>query len=116
MKRWFSSALIGCALIVAQPALATTNAACVTNTFEVAWVHPGIYFYANPEAYGCTGASVRVKQAETGCFPSDAVAAGTRYYLAGEHAVSGECVHICETEQATTVVIFDLDNTYACAE
>ena len=114
MTRLLAGALMGAACLA--PGAAAAETVCVTNTFEVAWVHPGIYFYANPDAYRCEGPSVRVKQGETGCFAADLVTAGTRYFLAGEHAVSGECVSICETTRAANTVIFDLANTYACAE
>lgn len=114
MMRSFTVALAGIAFLV--PAASAAAAVCVTNTFEVAWVHPGIYFYANEDQYRCEGPSVRVKQGETGCFAAELVTAGSRYFLAGEHAVSGKCVPICETTRAETTVIFDLENTYACAE
>ena len=114
MTRLLASVLMGAACLV--PGMAAAEAVCVTNTFEVAWVHPGIYFYANQDEYRCEGPSVRVKQGETGCFAADLVTAGNRYFLAGEHAVSGECVSICETARAENTVIFDLAHTYACAE
>ena len=114
MTRLLAGVLMGAACLA--PGAAAAETVCVTNTFEVAWVHPGIYFYANPDAYRCEGPSVRVKQGETGCFAADLVTAGTRYFLAGEHAVSGECVSICETTRAANTVTFDLANTYACAE
>ena len=114
MTRLLAGVLMGAACLA--PGAAAAETVCVTNTFEVAWVHPGIDFYANPDAYRCEGPSVRVKQGETGCFAADLVTAGTRYFLAGEHAVSGECVSICETTRAANTVIFDLANTYACAE
>ena len=114
MTRLLAGVLMGAACLA--PGVAAAETVCVTNTFEVAWVHPGIYFYANPDAYRCEGPSVRVKQGETGCFAADLVTAGTRYFLAGEHAVSGACVSICETTRAANTVIFDLANTYACAE
>ena len=114
MTRRFAGVLVGAVALV--PSMATAEAVCVTNTFEVAWVHPGIYFYANADEYRCEGPAVRVKQGETGCFAADLVPTGTRYFLAGEHAVSGECVPICESTRAENTVIFDLANTYACAE
>ncbi len=114
MMRGLAGVLAGVALWL--PGGAAAGAMCVTNTFEVAWVHPGIYFYANPDGYRCEGPSVRVKQGETGCFPVEQVPAGSRYFLAGEHAVSGTCVAICETARERTTVVFDLSNTYACAE
>ena len=114
MKQLWIAILAGGALLA--PLGVHAQAVCVTNTFEVAWVHPGIYFFANPDEYRCEGPSVRVKQGETGCFAAESVVAGTRYFLAGEHAVSGKCVSICETDQAENTVIFDLGNTYACAE
>ncbi len=88
---------------------------CIINTFEVAWVHPGILFYANPTGYACEGASIRVKQNETGCFFDDEAEAGEKIFLTGEHAVDGSCIPICETEGPSVTVVFDLSSTYACA-
>ncbi len=114
MKRGFAGALAGAFLL--GPGGAVAEAVCVTNTFEIAWVHPGISFYANPDRYRCDGPSVRVKQGETGCFPAGRPAAGDRYFLAGEHAVSGQCIAICETSRTRITVVFNLARTYACAE
>lgn len=101
-------------LALAAAAPAAAEPLCVTNAFEVAWVHPGIVFYANPDGYACEGPSVRVKQDETGCFADGAAGAGEPVFLAGEHAVTGSCVHVCEAEAPSVTVVFDLDSTYAC--
>lgn len=108
-------AALALALLLAPAAPAAAAGLCVTNAYEVAWVHPGIVFYAGPDAYACEGPSLRVREGETGCFDGDEAPAGAPTFLAGEHAVTGACVPVCETREPSVTVVFDLAATYACA-
>ena len=88
---------------------------CVTNDFEVPWVHPGITFFAS-RGNDCDGAGMILKKDETGCFETPDIASDGTWTLLALDATSGACGAVCALTRPTTRIVFSQANVYACKD
>ena len=110
-------AALACASAAQAGPVRAEGEVCVTNDFEVAWVHPGIPVYLDRDAdEACAGESLTLKEGESGCFDTRPVPYDGSHTLRAEDATTAACRTVCPITQAQIRLIFDQSNVYGCGE